>query len=116
MNINMNNLPTDSICQMEEFLKSNDFIEMEITSKKDRYEFIKEVLNKIHYRKLKKKEKMLVMKYLKFLTKYSKTQSEHPRQRRWLGKCYRPKGEPTNRSFYFNELPRGKPRGISQDC
>jgi len=46
----MNNLPTDSICQMEEFLKSNDFIEMEITSKKDRYEFIKEdQINGVRY-------------------------------------------------------------------
>lgn len=77
MNINMNNLPTGSICQMEEFLKSNDFIKMEITSPKDRYDFIKEVLNKIHYRKLKKKEKMLVIKYLSFLTKYSKTHLKH---------------------------------------
>lgn len=53
----MNNLPTDSINQMEEFLKSNDFIKMEITSKKDRYAFIQEVLIKTRYKKIKRKEK-----------------------------------------------------------
>lgn len=73
MNINMNNLPTGSIVQIEEFLKSNDFIKMEITSDKDKYVFIKEVLNKTHYRKLKKKEKRIVVGYLKFLTKYSQS-------------------------------------------
>lgn len=67
----MNNLPTGSICQIEEFLKSNNFIKMEITSRKDKYAFIKEVLNKTHYRKLKKQEKRIVFDYLKFLTKYS---------------------------------------------
>jgi len=77
MNINMNNLPTGSISQMEEFLKSNDFIKMEITSTKDKYTFIKEVLNKIRYRKIKKKEKIIVTRYLRFLTKYSKTHLKH---------------------------------------
>lgn len=72
MNINMNNLPTGSICQMEEFLKSNDFINMEITSEEDKYAFIREVLIKTRYQKLKKREKMIVARYLKFLTKYSK--------------------------------------------
>ena len=73
MNINMNNLPTGSICQMEEFLKSNDFIKMEITKDAEKYQFIQAVLTKTRYRKLKKKEKQLVLRYLKFLTKYSKS-------------------------------------------
>ena len=88
MNINMNNLPTGSIGQMEEFLKSNDFIKMEITSTRDRYEFIKEVLNKTRYRKIKRREKIIVIRYLKFLTKYSKTHLKHL-IKRWLnGKLY----------------------------
>ncbi|MBU4339118.1 transposase family protein [Patescibacteria group bacterium] len=47
---------------------------MEIISAKGKYEFIKIVLLKTRYKKLTKKEKILVKKYLKFLTKYSKSQ------------------------------------------
>lgn len=56
---------------MEEFLKSNHSIAMEITEDKEKYEFIRNVLFKTKYRKLKKKEKKTVLEYLKFLTKYS---------------------------------------------
>jgi hypothetical protein len=72
MRINMNHLPTGSICQMEEFLKSNGEIKMEITKDKEKYEFVRDVLIKIHYRRLKKKEKRTVQQYFKFLTGYSK--------------------------------------------
>lgn len=70
----MNHLPLGSISQIEEFLKSSHNLEMEIVSTKDKYEFIKIVLLKTKYKKLTKKEKILVIKYLKFLTKYSKSQ------------------------------------------
>jgi hypothetical protein len=72
MRINMNNLPTGSICQMEEFLKSNGSVKMEIEEEKEKYEFLKTVLLKTRYVKLKKKEKMAVLRYLKFLTGYSR--------------------------------------------
>lgn len=68
----MNHLPTGSICQMEEFLKSNVEIEMEIIKDKEKYEFVRDVLIKTNYRKLKRVEKKIVQKYLKFLTGYSK--------------------------------------------
>lgn len=68
----MTHLPLGSISQMEEFLKSNQALEMEIDSVKDKYEFIKIVLLKVRYKKLTKKEKISVIKYLKFFTKYSK--------------------------------------------
>lgn len=58
---------------MEEFLKSNQNLEMEIISAKNKYEFIKIVLLKIKYKRLIKKEKKIVLKYLKFFTKYSKS-------------------------------------------
>jgi hypothetical protein len=77
MNINMNNLPTGSICQLEEFLKSNSSVKMEITSTADKYAFIKEVLLKMRYRKIKRKEKIIVLRYLRFLTKYSKAHLKH---------------------------------------
>ncbi len=73
MKINMNHLPIGSICQMEEFLKSNRSIAMEITEDKEKYEFIRNVLFKTKYRKIKRKEKKTVLEYLKFLTKYSQS-------------------------------------------
>lgn len=72
MNINMNNLPTGSIGQMDEFLKSNDFIKMEIEHEEEKYEFLRTVLVQTKYVKLQKKEKIIVVRYLKFLTGYSK--------------------------------------------
>jgi hypothetical protein len=77
MNINMNSLPTGNLSQMEEFLKSNGSIKMEITATQDKYVFIKEVLVKIRYRKINRKEKIFVLRYLRFLTKYSQTHLKH---------------------------------------
>jgi hypothetical protein len=58
---------------MEEFLKSNGSIKMEIVKDKEKYRFIQTVLIKTRYAKLRKKEKKTVLRYLKFLTKYSKS-------------------------------------------
>lgn len=69
----MKHLPLNSISQIEEFLNSNYDLEMEIISVKEKYEFIKIVLVKIKYRKLSKKEKHIVLKYLKYFTNYSKS-------------------------------------------
>ena len=57
---------------MEEFLKSNSAIAMEITADKEKYEFMRSVLLKIRYKKLKRAEKRIVQQYFKFLTGYSK--------------------------------------------
>jgi hypothetical protein len=46
MKINMNNLPIGSICQMEEFLKSNSSLKIEISMNLDKYDFIRAVLIK----------------------------------------------------------------------
>jgi hypothetical protein len=40
----MNHLPIGSIYQMEEFLKSNSEIAMEIVADKEKYEFVRSVL------------------------------------------------------------------------
>lgn len=69
----MKHLPLNSISQIDNFLKSNSDLEMEIISVKEKYEFIKIVLLKIKYRKLSKKEKKVVLKYLKHFTNYSKS-------------------------------------------
>lgn len=64
-----------SISQIEIFLKTNKELglKLEIHSTKDKYEFIKSALLKFRYNTLSKKEKHLVLKYLKFFTNYSKS-------------------------------------------
>ena len=75
MKINMKHLPLISISQIEDFLKGTfqQGIRMEICSTKDKYEFIKIVLVKVGYNRLERKEKIVVLKYLRFLTGYSKS-------------------------------------------
>ena len=68
----MKHLPIGSISQIDKFLKDNQGTELEIISVKEKYEFIRTVLVKIKYRSLSKKDKHLVLKYLKFFTGYSK--------------------------------------------
>lgn len=68
----MKHLLIGSISQIDKFLKDNKGMELEIMSVKEKYEFIKIVLVKIKYRNLSKKDKHLVLKYLKFFTQYSK--------------------------------------------
>jgi transposase InsO family protein len=70
----MKRLPLNSISQIENFLKGafEQGVRMELCSKKDKYEFIETVLPKTRYNRLEKKEKNCVLKYLRFLTGYSK--------------------------------------------
>lgn len=70
----MKHLPLTSISQLEDFLKGTfgQGVRMEICSKKEKYEFIRTVLVKTRYNRLERKEKIVVLKYLRFLTGYSK--------------------------------------------
>ncbi len=68
----MKHLPCSSISQIDKFLKDNKGMELEIISVKEKYEFIRTALVKIKYGSLSKKDKHLVLKYLKFFTRYSK--------------------------------------------
>ena len=75
MTINMKQAPLfKSIEQIEEFLKVNkaSSFDIEIISKKNKYKFINDTLWRIKYRSLSKGEKHVVLKFLKFFTKYSK--------------------------------------------
>lgn len=70
----MQRIPSfNSICQVEEFLKTNkdSGIKIEIKSTKAKYQFIKSELIKFRYVRLDKKEKNIILKYLKFFTGYS---------------------------------------------
>ncbi len=69
--INMN-IHLNSIQEIEEFLKyDSGSFHLKITSRKEKYIFINKILNQFKFRRLKKKEKGIVKKYLRKLTGYS---------------------------------------------
>ncbi|MEA3450149.1 MAG: hypothetical protein U9Q85_04235 [Patescibacteria group bacterium] len=73
--INMKRTPLfTSIKQMEDYLKTSQKsgLKVKIISKKDKYEFINQTLWDGRYRSRSKKEKHVILKYLKFFTDYSK--------------------------------------------
>ena len=73
MKVIMKHLPTNNIEDIDEYLKSNKDlgISLVIEKAKDKYKFIKNLLKNIKYKKLDKKEKGIVFKYISFFTKYS---------------------------------------------
>jgi hypothetical protein len=73
MKIIMKNTHISSIKEVEEFLQGNHKISFSISSKKERYELINNILLKFRYRKLSKKEKGLIKKYLIKLTGYTES-------------------------------------------
>lgn len=71
----MKHLLLGSIDQIENFLNTNKKlgIDLEISSTKDKYYFIKKVLLKFRYARLDKGDKHIILKYLKYFTRYSKS-------------------------------------------
>lgn len=71
----MKRLPLNSISQIEIFLKGTfeQGVQMELCSEKDKYEFMETVFLKAIYNRLEKKEKNCILRYLRYLTKYSKS-------------------------------------------
>jgi hypothetical protein len=70
----MKNLHLFNINEIEEFLKANQTFEFSFDSKEEKYEFIDRALREVKYFKLSRKDKRIVIKYLKLLTGYGKSQ------------------------------------------
>ena len=63
-----------NLTQISTFLEAVDSFEFKGTSIKEKYDWIKDTLNRFQYRKLKKKERGLVRSYIKKMTGYSEAQ------------------------------------------
>ena len=74
MTIIMNISPITTITQIQNFLKANSDVDFTFNSKQEMYEWLKNFLLKIRYRKLKKKDKKIVKMYIKKVTGYSDVQ------------------------------------------
>lgn len=73
MQINMRHLPLGSIAEMETFLKGSESVKLSFTHKKECYRFLSEVLQKSRYSFRRKREKILILHYLRKCTGYSKS-------------------------------------------
>lgn len=75
MTINMNDSHIVSIAQIKEFLKLNNAIDFQATSRKETYHWIENVLSRFAYFRLRKKDKSAVKKYLMQMTGLSDAQT-----------------------------------------
>jgi len=72
MNITMDDKHIINISR--EFAKVGNILEFKISNKKEKYEWINNVLNRFKYFSLKKKDKIMVRKYITNMTGTSKAQ------------------------------------------
>lgn len=91
----MNDSHIVSIAQIKEFLKINDGIKFCAVSKKEKYQWIENVLMKFGYFRLRKKEKSIVKKYIRRMTGLSRARTTKLIARKkkcgalWLGSTKR---------------------------
>jgi len=74
MNIVMNTDCIASIEDIEKFLQGTRKVDFFLDSRKDRYLFLSDVLIKVKYNQLRKKDKITVKRYLRKVSGYSKKQ------------------------------------------
>ena len=74
MNIIMKNLCIQSIVGVERFLQGNQRASFVVETTKDKYTFISNTLVTFKYTRVKKKDKGIILKYLKKITGYSDIQ------------------------------------------
>lgn len=75
MIINMNDSHIVSITQIKEFLKINSSIRFRSVSKKEKYQWMENVLIKLGYFRLRKKEKGIVKEYIRRMTGLSRART-----------------------------------------
>jgi hypothetical protein len=76
MKINMDDSRITNITQLKEFLKASQgmVVSLEDAAIEEKYSFIDNTVDRLHYRTLKKKDKKVVINYLRKITGYKHTQ------------------------------------------
>ncbi len=74
MTIQMDDSHIVSITQIKEFLKLNNSIQFKSVSKKERNQWLEQVIIRLRYFRLRKKDKTLVKKYIMRITGLSDSQ------------------------------------------
>jgi hypothetical protein len=76
MNTIMNDAHLRSIEDIGKFLQGNENVEITISSQKERYQWIGHILLRFRYKRLRKKEKGIIKRYIQKLTGYSRIQTK----------------------------------------
>lgn len=99
----MDDLRLDNLKDLAVFLQSSKRLILRLQTIEEKYNFIDETVDKFEYLKLAKKDKRIVLKYLKKLTGYKKAQLTRLVSRASLGDLVRQKyqrsSETTNRIY-----------------
>jgi len=88
MNVTMIDAGLNDFNSLSQFLKGVPSIEFSASSKKEKYEWVKDVLNRFDFRHLKKSERGMVREYIQKMTGYSNAQMTRLIQKYLLGKLY----------------------------
>lgn len=74
MKVIMDDLRLDNLKEIDEFLQGSKKLILRLETISERYNFIDETVDRFEYLKLKKKDKRIILKYLKKLTGYKRAQ------------------------------------------
>ena len=89
MTITMNDSHIYTVAQIQAFLKLDSAIKFKATSKKEKYEWINDVLNKFKYYGLRKKDKGIIRNYIVTMTGLSLSQADRViKRKRDFGKVF----------------------------
>lgn len=108
MKVIMDDLRLDNLKDLHDFLQGSKSLVLRLQTIEEKYNFIDETIDKFDYVKLKKKDKKIVLKYLKKLTGYKKAQLTRLVSRASLGDLVRQKyqrsSETTNRIYLPSDI------------
>ena len=88
MNVTMIDNKLNDFTALEKFLSGVPDIEFSAHSKKEKYEWVKEVLNRFHFRHLRKGQRGSVREYIQKVTGYSNAQMSRLINKYLAGKLY----------------------------
>jgi len=74
MQVIMNDMRFTDVKQLLRFLQGTQKVAIRITAQKEKYQCIRDVVKRLGYQKLRRKEKRIVIAYLSKITGYKKTQ------------------------------------------
>lgn len=70
----MENSRLVNFIQIKEFLQGTTFVDLSLSTRKEKYAFVKETFDQFKYTTLKKKQKGIIRRYIRKVTGYSKAQ------------------------------------------
>jgi len=89
MKIIMENSRLINFIQIKEFLGGTNHVDLSVSSRKEKYTFVKKTFDQFRYTTLSKKRKGLLIRYIRRITGYSRSQTERILAASFHGNPYR---------------------------